>query len=76
MNYWIMILVNWGFFVYPIYYLNFFKKKLGGLCPLVGTSPLILYYTYIYICTPETGIQKCPHFEGKVGVIEYEQGVE
>ena len=47
--------------------------------PLSGYVPayIILYiYIYIYICTPETGIQKCPHFEGKVGVIEYEQGVE
>ena len=26
--------------------------------------------------TPETGIKKCPHFEDKVEVIEYEQGVE
>ena len=71
-----------GIFCLSYILFKFFLKKIRGLCPLVGTSPLILYYTYIYIyiyiyiCTPETGIQKCPHFEGKVGVIEYEQGVE
>ena len=70
-----------GIFCLSYILFKFFLKKIRGAMPLSGYVPayIILYiyiYIYIYICTPETGIQKCPHFEGKVGVIEYEQGVE